>query len=217
MQFTINNVIELIRYFAPGLIFLYIFRYVTNKDDKLQMDGNNFVVIVLISYIAINIFVALISMCGVTTYSIDSESLSLWDAILIGVICILAIVSGLIRNCLWIEKNILAKFLHRTYNDNVWESLKDVEKGNYVTLFKKNEEVIYGMLHRIFVEEKETFFVLSQYVIYDNNGEKEDFSESNLKLIVIPLSELNSAEIIYDRNSRKIEKLAHFIPKEKNL
>ena len=128
MEFTINNIIELIRYFAPGLIFLYIFRYVTNKDDKLQMDGNNFVVIVLISYIALNTFVAIISMCGVTTYSIESKSLSFWDAILVGIICLIAIGSGLIRNSSWIEKNILAKFLHRTYNDNVWESLKDIEK-----------------------------------------------------------------------------------------
>ncbi len=181
------------------------------------MDGNNFVVIVLISYIAINIFVSIVSMCGVTSYSIDSESLSFWDAILIGIICLLAIGSGLIRNCSWIEKNILAKFLHRTYNDNVWESLKDIEKGNYVTLFKKNEESVYGMIHRIFVEEKETFFVLSQYVIYDDDNDiKEDFSQTNRKLIVVPLSELNSVEIIYDKNSTKIEKLASFVPREKN-
>ena len=215
MEFAINNIGELIRYFAPGLVFLYIFHYITNKDDKLQLDGNNFVVIVLISYVTINIFKAILTIFSKKIYSIESDALSLMDLCLIVMIVVIAIVCGLIRNNQKFEKNVVEQFLHRTYNGSVWDSMKDLKYGCTVTLFKKNGEYIYGFLSKYFEEKNEMFFVLSQYIKYDKNGNKKEDRE-NLKThyLVVPLSELSEVEYVYDVQSDKIEELETLSPRD---
>lgn len=164
MQFTIESIVELVRYFAPGLIFLYIFRYITNKEEKFQIDGNNFIVIILISYIVISIYYSGLSMFFDKTYFVEGEYLSLLDAGLVAVVVIFAFVCGMIRNSQKFEKYVIEKLFKRIFSDNVWECMKDMDGGSLVTLFKKNGEYIYGILSTFFCGRKRN--LLCSFSVY---------------------------------------------------
>lgn len=64
------------------------------------------------------------------------------------------------------------------------------------------------------MEEKETFFVLSQYIKYDKNGQQSETREGlKTHYLVVPLSELSEIEYVYDGNSCKIEELVDLPPR----
>lgn len=204
-------------YIVPGYIILRIisYRFSRNsiKDDYLLLKS------IVISYVLIVIVGFLVQVFGVIVNMFIDKSIleiNLNIETLMGkmTILLLSIIFGFIW-CKFITSDISYKILgklgiSKSLNTNIFDDIVDKDRGLWMLVYLRDERIIYfGAFQRY--EEREDvenyFLVLSNYRSFGYDGmELEDQRQNPLRWVMINTKDISRIELIYDEESKKVEK-----------
>ena len=217
MQIDLDKLISMLPsimiYIVPGVIYLATYRFVVNSSKKVNEKNLFSFSLVIISFILSSSIIFLLNLIGIRDTNIitgEHFNFSTYYFLILFFSFGLGLLLAFIRKCSWIEEQILRKYLNRTFDENMWFSLADKNLGCWINVFmnEKNStqrQSIYGIYYKSFSDSNGTWLVISQYIKYDiDNNIVENYSQNNERMMVVSLKDVNTVEIIYQSNSKKI-------------
>lgn len=124
---------------------------------------------------------------------------------------IFAIMSSYILSVFYMSSYFewLLKFLkiRKTVHDNFWTDIIDYENGTYFTVYLKENKLVYsGAIIKHEEKEENNYLLMSDYIIYDLEGNQLRDSSSDQECIVLNTNDISRFELSYSPSSKKIEK-----------
>lgn len=180
-------------YFIPGYIYLTVFQILTSrKTSTYQVVWS-----VIVSYI-------LKAMCSIGHKYIMVERPFSWDErviILLAIAITLSVITVIITEFKPINRMLL-NINHKSIHDDIWQDVIDYKKGT--TLRIVCDDVVYiGVL--LIHEEKgnESWFVLDDYIIEENNKEYRAEDNEYPTKLAIKINDVKRVEMFYPKEQKK--------------
>ena len=221
LEKLIKIIPDILLYFVPGIIFFTVYNFIVNKNGNSEKKETKFFSVenIIGSFIITVMASKILSWTKIENIKVEVTDVYYFHTHWVYIFAfsaILGIVFGLLRNSQWVEEKIVGDILKRTYNTSIWDSVRDKNKGCWVTAFFNNGETVYGIYYRYYNENDTDWIVVTQYIRKNSKGKIIDnYLDDNLRAMVIPVRELDKVEIIYTAESRKIHKKINNIPRER--
>lgn len=171
------------QYIIPGYLSLMIFLFALSKKADIK---NIMIFSCIISYVLMS-FIALIRIKWfkkLPNNAVINSGLSIILGIVIA--CLIAIISQ--RK--WF-KNITIKLFHKTFNDDIWRDIFDLENGSNLKVYVKGKDYyIIGHLKNYEEKGNDSWIALNAFTKFDketNKIYKNEPSYSDRKDIIITL------------------------------
>lgn len=176
----------LLEFLVPGFIFMTMFNYFTSSKIEHSILWS-----VAISYI-------LKALCSFLHEFIFKDVIFKWNErviILVLISIILAIILIRFYESEWLHK--IFKFINfKTQHDCIWNDVIDMKRGTTLKVIC-NDTTYIGILYMFEEHGKDSWFVLSDCIIQENE-ESYDSSKSNFPCkIVINLNDVKRIELYY--------------------
>ena len=167
-----------LQYFVPGFIFLYVFHFFTSGNNNFSSDSIIFDIV--ISYLLKSFF-------DCTPLKDNIPILCLFSLIL-------SIISVKISNTKFL-KNIFSKINHKTVFEDIWLNVIDYDAGTSLKFIYQDGTYIIGIL--LYHEEKgiDSWFILGDYIIHEQNEEYDSSTYDYSSKIAINLKDVKRVEI----------------------
>lgn len=195
----IDNLPKVISYFVPGAIFISINYYICSKKKGIF---EHFIFkSLIISYIIILLSDKMIQTFKITDLEFFKQIFPIS----------IAIISSYILSAFYMSSKF-EKFLdylkiRKTVHDNFWTDIIDYENGTYLTVYLKEEELVYsGAIIKHEEKEDNNYLLMSNYLVYDYEGNKISDMESDQECIVLNTNDISRYELSYSPSSKKIRK-----------
>lgn len=198
IELNLDFIKDLITYFVPGYIFLYIYHLFLGSKTKHFEE--TLVISIVLSY-ALQFF---------SKYIIDKWKVEVSKELLA---VILAIVIGVIAinfRDMQFCKTLFVKLGRITGENSIWYDFFNVNIGNKVRVYSKinnSYAVIEGNLENFEVceNDNECFFILTAYSIRYENG--EDYVGPKTGKLVFNSKDVDGVETVPGKKERIFEKL----------
>lgn len=186
----IKSIIEFMRYFAPGFIFLGCMNFASCKKREERVEY------LIISSIAISFIISTISgyIVGVLShyngriYLFSDIWFSVQAAVSIALSIFLGLTAGMLRRRRRINRLLQALF-HRDFRNDFFVYLKDEMTKEYGTLFvrikRRNDPCIYvGQIERVLNPIEKPVLIMFNYACYDEKGRKTAHRDGEYRFVV---------------------------------
>ena len=215
----IDKLTDIIRYFASGFAFLWLFNKLRAKKDvdiTLLLVGS-----AIVSYfIKDSVYVVAKKIVKpIVAYFFPEFATSLKLELLLQyevLVCVpIAIALALLLYWLYnreIVSKIFSKLTNKSINDDIWRDVID-KKATSVNVFLKNKTILYtGKLRKREENGMDSWFQLVEYTCTHFNEDgtaKEKFFDSSSynkpTSVMIPLSEIERIELIYRTDTKILD------------
>ena len=188
---------DLIDLFLSGLLFLLLYGWLNTEKYNISLLT---IWGLFISFIIKNLY-------GVLPVNLPKPVMSI-IYILTGIV--LAIIATLLKRSTFVGK-IVSKINNKTLDDDIFDNVIDYEKQTFMAVYLKTSDIYY--LGRFtYREEKgnDSWICLSDYGVIKKGTDEEicDPDKANLKSsVVIPLSNVERIELIYEDDSKVWEQM----------
>ena len=191
----IENVPNLLQYFVPGYILIWVFSFITSK--KKNAIPHIVVVSVVLSYIIMLVTRLLFKTEDLSVLVIFGTSLSIISGYLL----------SLVNNSTIGEKTLKFLRINKSMRTSIWDDLADTKNGVFATVFLSEEDVIYtGNLKKYDYEsEISNYIVLSHYSTYSTKWEPIGEQKNECYRIMIKLDNVSRVEYYYSPESRVVK------------
>jgi hypothetical protein len=113
---------------------------------------------------------------------------------------------------------MLQKLLQKETGDNIWKRVLDLESGNLVKIYMKDENLWYmGHVYSMEEKGKDSYLALINYLCHNNDDDSEyDSVEREVpSVIVVNLGDIRKAEVSYSRKTKKrVRQMSDIFSKE---
>jgi len=197
----INFLPQIIFYFLPGFIFIYIKNYLLSKDTN---EDNHLVIKSFIgSYILINFFIFLFDLLsyfvpefGLITNTYITENPLLFFLLLIFSSVLSFVTYKIIISEYWYN-TIKHIGINKTNHSIIWEDVIDLNNGAYLRVYIDEKEIMYDGKLIVFENNgKENYFIaLSNYVKYKNKKKIENYRNDDEKIVLFNTGQISRYEV----------------------
>lgn len=190
----IQNLTIIMEYLIPGVIFLAIIKWYTDK--RISNNLLYIVVSVVISFFSKNIL-RVAHMVILKNISFGYEATFCFTTLLT---VFLALILGILYHNENV-KRVFNRVSRKTLHSNIWESLMDFKYGNTVMFVMKNGTLVCGTLHEIEEKGNDSWVALSSYICQSYSDDTEVYACSAAdqdvnSVLVIRLADVVQAEVL---------------------
>ena len=188
---------DLIDLFLSGLLFLLLYGWLNTEKYNISLLT---IWGLFISFIIKNLY-------GVLPVNLPKSVMSI-IYILTGIV--LAVILTLLKRLAFVNK-IVSKINNKTLDDDIFDNVIDYEKQTFMAVYLKASDIYY--LGRFTYREEKgnsSWICLSDYGVIKKGTDEEiyDPDKANLKSsVVIPLSNVERIELIYENDSEVWEQM----------
>lgn len=192
----------LIIYLIPGYLIIWVISFMLSQ--KIDKDSNLFIKSIVLSFIFITFGNSILSFGDLNI--IDSNLLKV-------VVILISLVLGYVISKILVSnyfKRILKKLgINKSVYTNFWNEIVDTEKGLLVMVYLASEKKTYKGELRKYEEcdhGDSTFLILSNYVLYNYDGEDEilNYEKDNNYRVLLNTKDISRIELFYHPESKKI-------------
>lgn len=188
----IANVSNILVYFLPGRIFIFVFSYLL----EVKMKDSYYIPSVCISYIILSV---------VRLFEFDIST-NLETGIVVVLAIVLSAILGLIVNSKPFER--LHIFLtRRSMSNSMWDEIMD-DRDTFIKVFIPTDKVTYYGLYKGHEgKEDNNYILITDYEITDYNGVIiKDFSKDRACWATLSTKDISRVEVFYTDESKKATK-----------
>lgn len=199
-----QNIAIIMQYFVSGFIFLNIISYLCSK----KMDKNYMLLLsCIISYVLVSFITYLCNICKRTDISSDAFNVS-------ALTVIIAILLALLLSYFLMKKDtnkLLVKYFHKTFHDDIWHDVLDLENGSNLKVYLKNEPYYIIGHHKNHEENgNDSWLALSGFAKFNKKTNRPykgepSYLENNNVIITIRLSDVEHIEIFNSSQNNEQE------------
>lgn len=189
-----QNIAIIMQYFVSGFLFLNIISYLCSK----KIDKNYMILLsCIISYVLVSFITYLCNICKRT--DILREPLNISALTIIIAILLAFILSYFLMQA--DTNKLLAKYFHKTFHDDIWHDVLDLENGSNLKVYLKNEKYYIIGHHKNHEENgNDSWLALSGFAKFDKETNElyknePSYLENNNVIITIRLSDVEHIEI----------------------
>lgn len=200
IKFLIENMHSILLYFVPGSIFLYIFLFISSKNE--QREDQFLLKSVIISYIIITIINSICNLFNIT--------LNNWIVVIFAIT--LAVLSSYFISRYYMSNKFRELLRNRKINksvhQNIWNEIVDVDLGNAIRLFLPSQNIVYyGTLKKYEEKDNNYYIFINEFVsyYYDHNEVINNFIDKKEYWAAINIKDVARFELYYDKDSDRIK------------
>jgi hypothetical protein len=199
----VDQIPYVLKYFMPGYVFLSFFIWL---DDYSSLKDRRKESVFLLTSVAVSsIFIGINGLiCSIVGIAIQ---LPPW-AQMFGYVLI-AVPAAIMLHKIKVSTSLnsmLQKIFQKETGDNIWKRVLDLESGNLVKIYMKDENIWYvGHIYSLEEKGKDSYLALINYLCHniDDDSEYDSVEREVPSVIVVNLVDVRKVEVFYSLQTKK--------------